>query len=608
MTKLVQAEMKDETLTTSNFGPLLQRKQKLMLAKFLTKFGVLFTATLIAWSSSAFANNWQGNWDSNFGELRLMQNGDRLFGDYQERGTIEGRISRDGRSARAVFVYTDGRWGTVQWRIANDKIAGTWHWSQNGLPDPKTNSWTATRDTVRTSRLRYASEARIAYPRRDALFDQGPVQNWLAFSDSSNVAPSPSPNLAADPRDGLGLWYGGYSLREATAAFDIEIDIIHFDGQNAGAVDMSIFVKRGSQCPPALHTAFCDELMSGADSRSYVKATVTGNSIVNRSIGQAMWITFQLPGDQRDRLLVIGREATYFTATIHHPRRGFDFIGTAIGRSHLCEQTACSNDVFIDLRNNPNKYRGSYDSAYTTPVYNLPNNIGQSHNTTMRPAPSRPSRPMLSDAWAILDETSENLGTISFSGGGNGIQANGTLNGFFETGSPHETEYRFMTSTDEAVAFSLTIFAGQSGERRNGQLIVELPSFARDNPKGTLVVGEDVFLVELVRPTRGLDPSEVGDAPAIGVYAPLYGLRGIPSGRTIVLRKEASRSSSEVGRLRPDARDLTVIRCTPDIDSARFDSAGPGGKLAMLSSSWCQITNNEFAGWLPGRYLSPQNN
>ncbi|MEL6921080.1 MAG: hypothetical protein AAFO77_08645, partial [Pseudomonadota bacterium] len=140
---------------------------------------------------SAAATNWNGDWNSSFGQLRLLQNGDRLYGDYQERGVIEGRISPDGRNARAVFVYNDGRWGTIQWRIANDRISGTWSWSQNGIAEPKNgNSWTATRTSARTSPLKYADQFAEKYPTGDPNFTEAGVGDWVD-EIAGRVSPNP---------------------------------------------------------------------------------------------------------------------------------------------------------------------------------------------------------------------------------------------------------------------------------------------------------------------------------------------------------------------------------------------------------------------------------
>lgn len=92
---------------------------------------------------------WSGNWDTTYGQLRLMQDGRRVYGDYAARGTIEGTVSEAGDELRAVFMYTDGRWGLVRWTRAGNRISGLWNWSASGIPSKGAGTrW----DGKRTSR------------------------------------------------------------------------------------------------------------------------------------------------------------------------------------------------------------------------------------------------------------------------------------------------------------------------------------------------------------------------------------------------------------------------------------------------------------------------
>lgn len=577
----------------------------------------LFLSLFIALTVSAAATNWNGDWDSNFGQLRLLQNGDRLYGDYQERGVIEGKISPDGRKAHAVFVYTDGRWGYVQWRVSNGRLAGTWNWSGDGPPNPKGKSWTATRASARTSPLRFADQFVEKYP-TDPTFARGPARDWLASVTSSSPSPSPSP--APGPRNGLSEWYTGFTLANLGQGFAIELDVIHYDGARTAAVDMSIFVAPGQNCPRSLHTAFCEELRDRSDTRGYVDVTVTGVTMINlgQTTDTTLEATFRLPGDRNDRVIRIFDALNWYGASIHHPRRGYDFSGYAQLRPHLCEQMQCQNAVFADIRNNPSAYRGNVDRSYIVRMINLPNEIEQSHQLrsccapapqpSPPPAPNPGPRPLLSDAWVILEETSENLGEISISPEGRSLAASGKLRGFFETSEDHDTVFTLISSTDEALAFDLVAYAGQSGESKNGQLLIELPAYARNNPRGTLIVGDEVLLVELVKPIPGMEPGEVGDTPAIGIYSVNYRLRDVPPDRTVRLRSQGDRSSRIVGDISPDTSGLQMLACAPEIEAQRFMDASFQARLNLLSSSWCQVTNGQIAGWLPGRYLVPEAN
>lgn len=583
--------------------------------KALLRSAPLAIAMLMATGLSAKANDWNGDWNSNFGQLRLLQNGDRLYGDYQERGVIEGKISRDGRTARAVFVYNDGRWGYVTWRLANDKFSGTWNWSADGIPDPKSGkSWTATRASARTSPLKFSDQFAEKYPANNAGFANGPALNWIASVGGGSRAIQPN----GTARAGLSEWYSGYTLSNLDPGFTIELDVIHFEGANTASVDISIFVPPGRTCPDAMHAGLCDELVSKANVSGSVDAQVTGVRMINLgSRDETLEATFRLPGDRNDRVLRVFDALNWYGATIHHPQRGYDYEGFAVSRPHLCEQAQCQDAVFDDIRNNPAAYRGNVDRGYVNRMINLPNRIDQSSPTlccapppapTPNSAPQNGPRPLLSDAWVILEETSENLGEISISPDRGSLAASGVLRGFFETGQPHDTVFTLAGSTDEAIAFDLVAYAGQSGESKTGRLLIELPAFARTNPRGTLIIGDEVLLVELVRPIPGLEPEEVGDTPAIGIYSVNYRLRDVPRDRSLRLRREPNRSSGIVGSISPNARQLQVLACAPEISAQRFSDADGRTRLNLLSASWCQVTNGQIAGWLPGRYLTPDTN
>ena len=69
-------------------------------------------AFLLAHIATAYAAGpWEGSWNTDFGELRLLQDDDRVYGDYDTTGMIEARVSPDGRTLRGAFNRHDGQWG-----------------------------------------------------------------------------------------------------------------------------------------------------------------------------------------------------------------------------------------------------------------------------------------------------------------------------------------------------------------------------------------------------------------------------------------------------------------------------------------------------------------
>lgn len=596
-----------------------------MIARLLVALGALLLAL-----APARADGWLGDWSSTFGQLRLVQDGDRVFGDYADIGTIEGTVGPDGRTLRGTFVYaTDGRWGTFEWVRSGDRFDGTWRWS-GGVTKPGDGAWTGTRTSPRASPLRYADPGAIGHPLGRVDFQEGPYTAFLDFRDARQIRPTPTPSPTPDPRRELGVWYAGFDLDLLDGAFEIGADIIHMRRDDTGSVDLSIYARPGAACPDIMHVEFCGELRAAADGRGFVEARVTGARRIQDPNGPAddFLVAFRLSGDRADRLMRIGLEATYYSAAIYHPDRGLDLAGFATRRDHLCETVACADDVFAALQRDTRPYLGSLGSlGWADAIRRGPDRIGESHGGNAAPtrAPALPAqgRPLLSDPWTVFEETNEPLGTVGFRPGPGGLAASGTFTGFFETGEPHETDFRLVQQTDQAVAFDLTIYSGQSGERREGRLVVELPSAAPGDPRGTLVVGDEIFLVYLAqtgnersvappvsRPDAPnldlIDPDEpVPEYPVIGIYKYDYILRDVPPGRELALRYEPSRDSGQIGQIGSRARPFQLHTCAPEIDSFRFEQATDRGRLDLLSAGWCEVLLPDGRGWVPGRYLRP---
>ena len=584
---------------------------------------VAFVCGLMLWTPVAFAGPWDGDWNSSYGQLRLLQSGDRVFGDYAERGTIEGNLSADGRNLRGVFVYTDGRWGTFDWVLNGERFAGTWRWNAQGMTAKGDEKWSATKSSARTSFLKFADTGTRAWPPEVPVTGNGELARFLAFN---GAAPNPTPQPQFQPAPGplaqedFGPWYGGYSLSDLEGGYEIVLNIDQIGDTTSGSADISILLGQSSpDCPQSMHPEFCSELISVSD-RLSVTPRITG-VLMEKTFPREMFVAFKITGERLPRILRMSREASYIKAGIVHPTRGVDFDGVARAVPHLCEQTACSNQVVNELRRNPLANLGDFANRAFLQNYNPGlDNRAQAHRTNMRPAP-RPAptparrglRPQLSDAWTIHDESGEPLGEITFRQQGPSLSATGILKGFFETRQDHETEFRLETATQEAVAFSLTTYAGQSGEQKAGHLMIELPSAARDFPKGTLIVADQVYFVELVArkgagsnvPQFEPGPDE-NDLPAIGIYGYPFELHNVPTGRALALRERPDRRAPETGRIRQTSPEFYLTDCQPMIDSLTFEEASIDRRVQLLSASWCQAQLQDgTVGWLPGIYLMP---
>lgn len=81
--------------------------------------------------------NMQGTWDSDFGELRLLQNGTRVYGDYKNVGKIAGTIK--GNLVSGTFTNGSKK-GKFRWVLDDKSFKGKWAWEGQTLG----GKWNAT--------------------------------------------------------------------------------------------------------------------------------------------------------------------------------------------------------------------------------------------------------------------------------------------------------------------------------------------------------------------------------------------------------------------------------------------------------------------------------
>lgn len=441
---------------------------------------------------------------------------------------------------------------------------------------------------------------------------------------------------AQAPREDTGYWYRTYEIANLDRSFEINVDVIQIGQARTGIANISVFAFPGNACPAQMNRKLCSELRASSGERGYATPEVTGARIVKGPIMDDLLIAFRLPSDRRDRLMVISQQATYHAVQIYHPDRGLDYYGLMRTRQHVCERTMCSDDVFAEARS---KQR-DYGSLATTGWAERLRAGGGNGGVNNAPTPPKPRLPaegdqnMMSDLWGIYDFGGKPIGAIRFRPGNTGLAAEGEFLGFFNTGRPSRADFQVSGQTREAVAFRLTVYAGESGERQSAWLLAELPSHARGAPRGTLIrddgtatlvtfdpagpgydyggqaspeaddLSADPFEWEK-NPYAQVDPDDEADNPAIGIYRHAYRLRGVPAGKRISLRATPSRQAAKAGSLSADAGGFQLNGCMPEIGSLEYEEASFQEKLQMLSSSWCQVQLESAVGWLPGIYLEP---
>ncbi len=90
----------------------------------------------------------QGTWSSSYGTLRLRQQGSRVYGDYADRGQIDGTF--DPLSRRLTGTFTNGSWtGWIDLTLDGSAFAGTWGW----LGSASVGTWSGTRSDNATPTL-----------------------------------------------------------------------------------------------------------------------------------------------------------------------------------------------------------------------------------------------------------------------------------------------------------------------------------------------------------------------------------------------------------------------------------------------------------------------
>lgn len=100
--------------------------------------------------------NYTGTWKTNHGPLRLVQIGDKVYGDYVNvNGTIQGSIKNN--VLNGIFTNRNNR-GKFQFSINSNKFAGQWAWANNSGK----GHWNGTRISAAKPNLTSAIKSRLA--------------------------------------------------------------------------------------------------------------------------------------------------------------------------------------------------------------------------------------------------------------------------------------------------------------------------------------------------------------------------------------------------------------------------------------------------------------
>lgn len=115
-----------------------------------------------------------GTWNTSFGELRLKQSGNKVYGDYKNVGKINGIYNSKTKKLTGTFTNKKKK-GFIEFTLSGNKFTGKWGWNKSKLNSTwngtKTNS--ASKTTV-TKNLTVSKKKNINWKR---IFKQPVVIN-----------------------------------------------------------------------------------------------------------------------------------------------------------------------------------------------------------------------------------------------------------------------------------------------------------------------------------------------------------------------------------------------------------------------------------------------
>lgn len=129
------------------------------------------------------AGPWEGRWNTDFGELRLLQDGDRVYGDYDTTGMIEASVSLDGKTLRGAFDRYDGDWGLFQFELTQDGKAWTGRWGWNDDTALRQGNWNARLTSPQRPRLTQAVDAPVYWPIEMYEAPTAAFENFINYAD-----------------------------------------------------------------------------------------------------------------------------------------------------------------------------------------------------------------------------------------------------------------------------------------------------------------------------------------------------------------------------------------------------------------------------------------
>lgn len=138
---------------------------------------------------------WQGTYQTTAGIVRLIQDGDRVYGDYKpnahnETAYIEGRISNDGMILRGTWQKLRARTdnGFVEFHLTSEGFTGDWQYRHNYRKPVWSNArWNGTIQSTARPSLTYAVGRDDYWMERLTRVTRN-LRSWVMFGTTLDVS------------------------------------------------------------------------------------------------------------------------------------------------------------------------------------------------------------------------------------------------------------------------------------------------------------------------------------------------------------------------------------------------------------------------------------
>ncbi|TLD68578.1 hypothetical protein FEM03_21915 [Phragmitibacter flavus] len=168
--------------------------------------GICLLPSLLPGQTTDNPTPWNGTWTTKYGQLRLIQDGRRVYGDYHDAGYIEARTAATNPNIlRGTFQRKDGQWGLFQFNLARNQRHFSGAWNYNTVPDANAEKWTGEKTTDIPGPIVNAVGKKLYWAKPYENRFPEDIAKWVSSSDTpprpDPPKPTPMPNPLVDDRN-----------------------------------------------------------------------------------------------------------------------------------------------------------------------------------------------------------------------------------------------------------------------------------------------------------------------------------------------------------------------------------------------------------------------